>query len=58
MLLFNISKFHIIINNSSNNDASFSICYNRKCKESSKTFRIARNKKNIDRHVIFYNFKI
>ena len=57
MLSFNMSKLHIVMSDSSNNNANFSISRNRKREESSKAFRIAKNKKNVDRHVIFHDFK-
>lgn len=57
MFSFDMSKLHIVMSDSSNNDANFSIRRNREREKSSKTSRIAKSKKSIDRRMIFYDLK-
>ena len=57
MLSSNMSKSHIVISDSSDNDASFSIDRNYRDEESSKTSRTARSRKIANYYMIFQDIR-
>ena len=57
MLSPDMSKFHTVMSDSSDSDASPSTRRDRRREGSPEAPRTARSKKNADRHVVFHGFK-